>query len=172
MKNRRTNKQLEIDILTITLKIHKEFPELSKFIKEIPLEQVGGEDAPNDNKKLEAYMNSLEEILLSYSKTHKSDDKQGMKELPGYKLHPTSDDIYVKGIKESSLQPEDTSKQKTPIQPQGLRNKKYFSEVMSSYDLDVPGSELDDKQERIGSEDEENNYYSLGGDNHSNLDEN
>lgn len=34
--------------------------------------------------------------------------------------------------------------------------------------LDVPGSELDDRQESIGSEDEENNYYSLGGDNHSN----
>ena len=34
--------------------------------------------------------------------------------------------------------------------------------------IDVPGSELDDEQESIGSEDEENNYYSLGGDNHSN----
>jgi hypothetical protein len=27
------------------------------------------------------------------------------------------------------------------------------------------GAELDDKQEEIGSEDEENNYYSIGGDN-------
>jgi hypothetical protein len=32
-------------------------------------------------------------------------------------------------------------------------------------DLDVPGSELDDEAEEIGEEDEENNYYSLGGDN-------
>jgi hypothetical protein len=31
-------------------------------------------------------------------------------------------------------------------------------------DLDVPGSDLDDAQEEVGSEDEENNYYSLGGD--------
>lgn len=31
-------------------------------------------------------------------------------------------------------------------------------------DLDVPGSELDDLDEEIGEEDEENNYYSLGGD--------
>jgi hypothetical protein len=30
---------------------------------------------------------------------------------------------------------------------------------------------LDDAQENIGSEDEENNYYSLGGDDHENLDE-
>jgi len=33
-------------------------------------------------------------------------------------------------------------------------------------DLDIPGSELDDEQESIGEEDEENNYYSLGGDRH------
>jgi hypothetical protein len=32
-------------------------------------------------------------------------------------------------------------------------------------------SELDDKQEEIGSEDEENNYYSIGGDNHNDLEE-
>ena len=38
-------------------------------------------------------------------------------------------------------------------------------------DLDVPGSENDDADENIGEEDEENNYYSLGGDNHENLDE-
>ncbi len=31
-------------------------------------------------------------------------------------------------------------------------------------DLDIPGSELDDAQERRGSEDEENNHYSLGSD--------
>jgi len=31
-------------------------------------------------------------------------------------------------------------------------------------DMDVPGSELDDENESIGEEDEENNYYSLGGD--------
>lgn len=30
----------------------------------------------------------------------------------------------------------------------------------SGDELDVPGSELDDEQERIGSEDEENNLYS------------
>lgn len=38
-------------------------------------------------------------------------------------------------------------------------------------DLDVPGSEQDDAQEEIGSEDEENNAYSLGGDNHTDLEE-
>lgn len=41
----------------------------------------------------------------------------------------------------------------------------------SGKDLDVPGSELDDKNEAIGSEDEENNPYSLGGDDRENLEE-
>jgi hypothetical protein len=38
-------------------------------------------------------------------------------------------------------------------------------------DLDVPGSEEDDANEDIGEEDEENNYYSLGGDAHDDLEE-
>ena len=37
--------------------------------------------------------------------------------------------------------------------------------------LDVPGAELDDANENIGEEDEENNYYSLGGDDHNDLEE-
>jgi hypothetical protein len=38
-------------------------------------------------------------------------------------------------------------------------------------DLDIPGSELDDEMEDVGEEDEENNYYSVGGDRHENLEE-
>ncbi len=38
-------------------------------------------------------------------------------------------------------------------------------------DLDIPGSEDDDANEAIGEEDEENNYYSLGGDAHDDLEE-
>lgn len=37
-------------------------------------------------------------------------------------------------------------------------------------DLDVPGSNLDDADEKTGEEDEENNYYSLAGDDYDNLD--
>ena len=44
-------------------------------------------------------------------------------------------------------------------------------EEESNIDLDIPGAELDDKDEAIGEEDEENNYYSLGGDNHEDLEE-
>ena len=46
-----------------------------------------------------------------------------------------------------------------------------LNEAIDTNDLDIPGSELDDIDERIGGEDEENNYYSLGGDNHGDLEE-
>lgn len=40
-------------------------------------------------------------------------------------------------------------------------NEKGFGEDRTGSDLDVPGSELDNKNERIGEEDEENNPYSI-----------
>ena len=46
------------------------------------------------------------------------------------------------------------------------------AEKLTGDDLDVPGAELDDNDEAIGEEDEENNYYSLGGDNHDDLEDN
>ena len=45
------------------------------------------------------------------------------------------------------------------------------SNTVTGEDLDVPGADEDDPNEDIGEEDEENNYYSLGGDNHDNLEE-
>lgn len=42
---------------------------------------------------------------------------------------------------------------------------------MNGEQLDIPGTELDDENESIGEEDEENNYYSLGGDRHESLEE-
>jgi hypothetical protein len=42
-------------------------------------------------------------------------------------------------------------------------NERGFGEERSGKDLDVPGAEADDANESIGEEDEENNSYSLGG---------
>lgn len=44
-------------------------------------------------------------------------------------------------------------------------NEDSFKNNISPSDLDIPGEELDDANENIGEEDEENNDYSLGGDN-------
>ena len=65
--------------------------------------------------------------------------------------YPASQDIYNKDKKEDySLEDEAEEMEKN---------------------LDVPGAELDNADELIGEEDEENNYYSLGGDNHEDLEE-
>ena len=93
------------------------------------------------------------------------------KDLPGYPAYPPDEDIYRQFKKEEDIDPEDIDHLKTPNEPEGTQNEKDFSEDHTGNDLDVPGSELDDQQEAIGSEDEENNYYSLGGDNHTDLDE-
>ena len=72
---------------------------------------------------------------------------------------------------EGGINPEDISKKKVPNQDVGAgkNNEKNFEEDASGDDLDVPGSELDDAEESVGREDEENNFYSLGGDNHKDL---
>ncbi len=91
----------------------------------------------------------------------------------GYPLYPVNEDIYNKSQEEENVNPEDISKHKEPKENDNseLTNEKDFAEDESGSDLDVPGAELDDEQEAIGSEDEENNYYSLGGDNHNDLEE-
>lgn len=87
-------------------------------------------------------------------------------------LYPISEDIYRKDQEEADINPEELSSDKTPNEEDGTWNEKRGLSDESGIDLDVPGSELDDEQEAIGNEDEENNYYSLGGDNHTDLDEN
>ncbi len=95
-------------------------------------------------------------------------NKEAKKDLPGYPLYPAGEDIFRKSKEEGNINPEDISRTKALNENNdaGKNNEKDFIEDKSGSDLDVPGSELDDKQEEIGSEDEENNYYSLGGDDH------
>jgi len=88
-------------------------------------------------------------------------------------FNPVSEDIYKNDVEEKNINPEDVStlKQQNQMNETEQPNEKDFDQDKSGDDLDVPGSELDDEQEAIGNEDEENNYYSIGGDNHNNLDE-
>ena len=94
--------------------------------------------------------------------------------VPDFLKYPPSEDIYRQGKKEEDIDPSDPSKMKQTIDPSiaNKRNELDFETVKTGKDLDVPGSELDDDLENVGSEDEENNYYSIGGDNHEDLEEN
>ncbi len=94
-------------------------------------------------------------------------------ELEGYPLYPDSEDIYHKFQKTQTIDADGISTHELKENEKvGANNEKEFEEDQSGDDLDVPGTELDDQQELIGSEDEENNYYSIGGDRHEDIDEN
>ncbi len=113
------------------------------------------------------------EVIVALNETNFTMDKKSTKKenLDGYPHYPASEDIYSQQIEEKDLDPENTTKKKTPNETESGRNEKNFKNHMSGDDLDIPGGDLDDQEEEIGSEDEENNYYSLGGDNHNALDE-
>nr|WP_199000100.1 hypothetical protein [Flavobacterium sp. ASV13] len=81
--------------------------------------------------------------------------KKNLEELD----YPSNEDIYNQEDKLEDIDPEDISTDKTINQEN--HEWKQNSDKLGN-DLDVPGSELDDDQEEIGSEDEENNYYSEG----------
>jgi hypothetical protein len=67
MKN---EKELNDDILKLTMKIQNTRPELSKFISEMPIIKTGldGEEVKAQN--LRDYYNSLEALLNNYNITH------------------------------------------------------------------------------------------------------
>lgn len=77
--------------------------------------------------------------------------------------YPAEEDIYNQEEKIKNINPENINTEKSIDQKEGEWNENTFNidkEDITGNDLDVPGSELDDEQEKIGSEDEENNYYS------------
>ena len=92
---------------------------------------------------------------------------------PGYPKYPASDDIYKNSKEEKDIDPDDFTKVK-PTNSELVDQENEIDldeEILYGDDLDVPGAELDDEREEIGNEDEENNYYSIGGDRHKELEE-
>ncbi|MDZ4667331.1 MAG: hypothetical protein SGJ00_05550 [bacterium] len=168
----KTKIELDRDILNISNFILSEFPELSKYLNEGPVRGLSTGEI--SNSELEEYYKSLVYLVSKYDTSNKLvlAQKGPQKNVfPGYPIYPPSEDIYEQGKKEADLNPEDLSKKKTPNEKLGSPNEMGFENHMSGGDLDVPGSELDDQQESVGSEDEENDYYSLGGDDHNDLEE-
>jgi len=97
-------------------------------------------------------------------KTKKGAEEQ---EFPGYPKYPANEDIYNQAIKDPNVHPGEEEETENDVRT-AKWNEKGTEESLTGEDLDVPGSELDDESESTGDEDEENNYYSLGGDNHDN----
>ncbi len=82
------------------------------------------------------------------------DDEDDLQIVPGTEADVTKEDLLLLGPKDQDMDLGEDEE---------LQNKE-FPLGTTGADLDTPGEELDDMNEDIGEEDEENNYYSLGGD--------
>jgi len=128
------------------------------------------EDVTRNSKRIDA---DIEDLSLSKTVTPK------LKNRVTSKLkRKSADEVVDESLKKSSndltkedyeaLGPKDLSLDMGD--DEGLKHR--ASPVdFSGKDMDIPGAELDDDREAVGSEDEENNAYSLGGDNHQDLEE-
>jgi hypothetical protein len=90
-------------------------------------------------------------------------DSEDKSIFPGYPLYPSSEDIFNKSTEMQEIDPENINDAKQANEKSETANEKSFEEDRSGDDLDIPGVEQDDEMEAIGSEDEENNFYSLSG---------
>ena len=106
-----------------------------------------------------AYLDKTSEKPVSSSLDTALETDDDLIIVPGTEADVTRDDLIILGEQNLDIDEEETTDVKT------IRGD-------LAYDMDVPGEELDDKDEEIGAEDEENNYYSLGGDNKDSLEEN
>jgi hypothetical protein len=89
-------------------------------------------------------------------------------DFPGYPIYPASEDIM------NQEEQEELDVEKVTGSAR-LNNEIAREHGVDPADfdesLDIPGAELDDDEEALGEEDEENNFYSLGGDRHEDLEE-
>lgn len=129
----------------------------------------------NQNNEKHARVNETDSGVVRERKEGIKDysEQEINESFPDYPPYPPDEDIYNIYKKEEEVDIEQPYSGKTTMdKTKPLTLKEQEEEDFIADDLDIPGAELDDEQEFIGSEDEENNYYSLGGDNHDDLDEN
>jgi len=121
-------------------------------------------------------LNNIDPLIKFYMKDKKPTDSPAdpkKTNAEGYPSHPQGQDIYSKFKEEQDIDPEDISQKKSmdPIEDEDPEELDFADDIILDDDLDVPGAELDDDMEDMGDEDEENNFYSIGGDRHHDLDE-
>lgn len=107
-----------------------------------------------NNKKLAT--KKLEIMINADEKLDQIKDNQIERNLENMD-YDANEDIYNQEERLEDIDPQDISGER--IINNDNHEWKQNSDKLGN-DLDIPGSELDDQQEEIGSEDEENNYYS------------
>ncbi|SEW11235.1 hypothetical protein SAMN05428988_2158 [Chitinophaga sp. YR573] len=102
---------------------------------------------------------------LSHAKG-KEENKED--DFPGYPIYPASEDIMNQEEQEDLDVEKVTGSSRLNNE---IAREKGVDPADFDESLDIPGAELDDDEEALGEEDEENNFYSLGGDRHEDLEE-
>jgi hypothetical protein len=90
--------------------------------------------------------------------------EQAMTPQPGSGRDDMQDELDIKMGNEADVNSDDLAALNSADAEIGTPQNVSNEDINT--DLDIPGSELDDAAEERGEEDEENNYYSLGGDRH------
>ncbi len=135
---------------------------------------AASEDIMNQGKRVEADLESAKTVQNSNITAKQNtlskdsdepettiDSEEDEEKIEKDQFAVTDEDLEALGPEDLSLDmgaDEELKHRKRPVD-------------FSGKDLDVPGSELDDDAESTGSEDEENNSYSIGGDDHNDLEE-
>jgi hypothetical protein len=117
--------ELKKDIIKMTTSIWKNYPELTKYITEMPVHIFENESV--NMKNLQDYYNSLEKLNSEYSKTHKMAKDQNDSEKYFYSdlhLYLKSEDIYEQLKEMSAINPGYLSKNKTQNEAPDTKNEK------------------------------------------------
>lgn len=115
------------------------------------------EDVISSAKRAELDMEKFPE-RVAVSKPEQAVNPEATRKTTRGKSNLAEDDLAALGPKEGDMDMGDD-------EIMSLSGDRYDR---TDEDLDIPGTELDDENENIGTEDEENNYYSLGGDKEEN----
>jgi hypothetical protein len=128
---------------------------------EIDIENITSKGRNVDVQLKQGNLQPSDELVNAPYNEPVQEDDDDIEIVPGTEADVTEEDLILLGEKDQDM---DMGEDEEIKRVGSLLDQ-------AGDELDIPGSELDDANESIGEEDEENNYYSLGGDNHENLEE-
>ena len=66
----KTTDELNDEILKVTMNIDKTYPELVKYISELPISTSDDGDSVFDKEALQEYLDSLNNLIATFAKEH------------------------------------------------------------------------------------------------------
>jgi hypothetical protein len=148
--SREDSKKLQPEETTIDLPDVKDIPG-QEFVHAPPLGELGDTTISSDDEEGTRIFDEETDDLLEDADSNVSATEK--RTLENADFIPSSDEI---SLRRATMDNVDFQGEKL--------NERSFGEDRSGRDLDIPGSELDDRNEGMGEEDEENNAYSLNND--------